>query len=336
MAEKSSNKIFVIAKKEFRDVFSSKIIWALSVMFLLFMIVGITNGVDEFKEADLSYQASIESVQNEEGIYQDFEEPKIGKIFKHTVEYFAMFGAMLALVLGFNSISEERKNGTLKLLLSYPVYRDNVINGKFIARILALMVLIITTLLVAFAWITFSGISFAFADIGIVLIFLGFALVYLTGFLGIGILVTLAFDDANNALLSIIIIIFLSTSLISGLATVIGKAAVEMPEDVYYARGAKIKLDASQWDTVKEQFIKRVTLTNTIKSISPTYNFQKLGTQMLDPSEVGKLMNRLQRQTSSNYGNVLKNNLFSIMYLFVISIGSFIASYIVFLRKDVR
>jgi len=47
--------------------------------------------------------------------------------------FISFFGPLIGIVLGFDAINSERSRGTLSLLLSQPIYRDAVINGKFLA-----------------------------------------------------------------------------------------------------------------------------------------------------------------------------------------------------------
>jgi ABC-type transport system involved in multi-copper enzyme maturation permease subunit len=49
------------------------------------------------------------------------------------VQFVAFFGPLIGLVLAFDSINRERADGTLIKLISQPIYRDAVINGKFLA-----------------------------------------------------------------------------------------------------------------------------------------------------------------------------------------------------------
>jgi len=44
--------------------------------------------------------------------------------------------------LGFDAINGERSSGTLNRILSQPVYRDSVINGKFLAGIITMAIMI--------------------------------------------------------------------------------------------------------------------------------------------------------------------------------------------------
>jgi ABC-2 type transport system permease protein len=54
---------------------------------------------------------------------------------------------IIGIALGFDAINSERQGGTLSRLLSQPVYRDSVINGKFLAGLITLTLMVLTTML---------------------------------------------------------------------------------------------------------------------------------------------------------------------------------------------
>ena len=49
------------------------------------------------------------------------------------LSFIALLGPFVGLTLGFDAINSERSAGTLNRLVSQPIYRDCVINGKFLA-----------------------------------------------------------------------------------------------------------------------------------------------------------------------------------------------------------
>jgi ABC-2 type transport system permease protein len=51
-------------------------------------------------------------------------------------------GPLLGIALGFDSINGERSEGTLSRLVSQPIHRDDVINGKFVARLAVIAVIL--------------------------------------------------------------------------------------------------------------------------------------------------------------------------------------------------
>jgi ABC-2 type transport system permease protein len=75
-------------------------------------------------------------------------------------EFIAIVGPLLGLSFAFDAVNGERTNGTLPRLLSQPIYRDDVINGKFAAG-LAVIGLVLTCIVVVIA-------SFGIIRLGIV------------------------------------------------------------------------------------------------------------------------------------------------------------------------
>jgi ABC-2 type transport system permease protein len=49
------------------------------------------------------------------------------------VSWIGLLGPLLGIAFGFDAISSERAEGTLPRLVSQPIHRDDVINGKFVA-----------------------------------------------------------------------------------------------------------------------------------------------------------------------------------------------------------
>jgi ABC-2 type transport system permease protein len=56
-----------------------------------------------------------------------------GSLFS-LVQFVAFFGPLIGLLLGFDSVNRERSSGTLSTLVSQPIYRDSIINGKISRR----------------------------------------------------------------------------------------------------------------------------------------------------------------------------------------------------------
>ena len=50
--------------------------------------------------------------------------------FFSLVEFIAFFGPLIGIITGFDAINRERTNRTLAKLVSQPIFRDAVINGK--------------------------------------------------------------------------------------------------------------------------------------------------------------------------------------------------------------
>jgi ABC-type Na+ efflux pump permease subunit len=66
------------------------------------------------------------------------EKPSILFIFQRMRWQMPLLGAILAIAMGFDLITREKESHSLKSLLSHPVFRDEIINGKALGGILVL------------------------------------------------------------------------------------------------------------------------------------------------------------------------------------------------------
>lgn len=128
-----------VYRKELSDNFSS---FRFVILFALIAMVSFI----------ISYMAGVSLRENLEGVAK----PKFvflmlfntkGALFS-LVEFVAVFGPLIGLVLGFDAINGERAHGTLVKLVSQPIYRDAVINGKFLAGATTIAILVVSVVLV--------------------------------------------------------------------------------------------------------------------------------------------------------------------------------------------
>lgn len=133
------------------------------------------------------------------------------------------------IVLGLDAINSERNNGTLSRLVSQPIYRDNIINAKFLAGIITIAVVLFTTvLLVTGMGIWKLGLPPTGEEIVRLFFFVIIGIVYGGFWLGLAILFSTLFKQvAVSAILPIAIWIFFAffypliyTSIMNQAATV--------------------------------------------------------------------------------------------------------------------
>lgn len=118
----------VVAKKDFRDAVRSRAFLGLSAIFLL-LVVGIAvlyGSLDEIGEADPD---------------------ALGLIF-FVASSIGLFVSVAAIVVCYRAIAGERDSGSVKLLLSLPHTRLDVLLGKLVGRTAVLAVPVVVALLV--------------------------------------------------------------------------------------------------------------------------------------------------------------------------------------------
>lgn len=112
---------------------------------------------------------------------------------------------LLGIAFGFDAINGERSQGTLARLLSHPIYRDDLVNGKFAAGLAAIGFAVVgITLLVAGLGIVRLGIVPTPGEVGRLLAWMAVTIVYIGLWLAIATLASvLVSRAATSALIAI-------------------------------------------------------------------------------------------------------------------------------------
>ncbi|MCU4926049.1 ABC transporter permease [Halobacteria archaeon AArc-dxtr1] len=110
------DSVRAIAKKDFQDAIRSWTFWGLSIFFFM-LLAGITGlisyfGADDLVQADATTEALVLLVS---------------QITRLVIP-------LIALILGWKAIAGERESGSIKVLLSLPHSRKDVILGKLVGR----------------------------------------------------------------------------------------------------------------------------------------------------------------------------------------------------------
>lgn len=145
------------------------------------------------------------------------------------VSFIALLGPFVGLALGFDAINSEQNSGTLNRLLSQPIYRDSVINGKFLAgsAIIFIMVFVMGGMVSAIGLLAI-GIPPSLEEVGRIIVFLAFTSVYICFWLGLSILFSVLCRHAATSALAIIACWLFFTIFLSLLAGIIAAALFPM------------------------------------------------------------------------------------------------------------
>jgi ABC-type transport system involved in multi-copper enzyme maturation permease subunit len=138
--------------------------------------------------------------------------------------------SLVALLFGFDQISREKENGVLRLMLSNPVSRAQVLAGKWLGNFLSLAAPFTLVTLLGFALMNLdSGIPFGAAGIGRFLMLIMIALLYIALFLGLGILVSALTRKSASTLIVLLLVWAVIVFVMPNLGTLIARQMVEVP-----------------------------------------------------------------------------------------------------------
>ena len=123
------------------------------------------------------------------------------------VSFMALIGPFVGLMLGFDAVNAERSNGTLNRLLAQPIYRDNVIIGKFLAGT-ALVAILVTasSVLTGAAGFLITGMLPSGEELARVVVYILYSIIYICFWLALAIMFSVfCRHSATSALSSIAI-----------------------------------------------------------------------------------------------------------------------------------
>ena len=124
-------------------------------------------------------------------------------IFFSLANFLVYFGPWVGIILGFDAISGEYANGTLSRVLSQPIYRDSLINGKFLAGITTVAIFWFAILLIVIGLgITLLGFPPNGEELWRMLIFTVLGILYVGFWLALALLFSLLFQRTVTAALA--------------------------------------------------------------------------------------------------------------------------------------
>jgi ABC-2 type transport system permease protein len=231
------------------------------------------------------------------------------------------------IVLGFDAINSERTGGTMSRLLAQPVYRDGVINGKFLAGLITMSLMIGTALLlVAGFGLRIIGVPPTAEEIIRLFIYFVITIVYGAFWMAMAMLFSVLFRRAAGSLLvPVVLFIFLFFFwMFLGLGPAIANSVAPVDTN-------------SQIDVQ----IKNLELQETILRISPSYLYQEAYAFILNPVVMG--MGFITMEQASyivpnplGFGQALLAVWPHIVVLISLSVVFFAISYIVFMKQEIR
>ena len=124
--------------------------------------------------------------------------------------FIAYFGPLISLILVFDAINRETSQGPMGLLVSQPIHRDSIINGKFSATsaTVAILLMGVFGIITGFTVMTLGTLPTMEEALRIT-VFYFVSVIYLSFWIGMGLLYSIVFErEGTSALASIATWIF--------------------------------------------------------------------------------------------------------------------------------
>ena len=238
--------MITVFQKELADHFTS---WRFIILFALVFLAGVfTIYVDSQNiRGEVAGPAQFIFLR----LYTTSDETLPG--FLQLLYLFAVFFVpIIGIALGFDAINEEKNNGTMGRLLSQPIFRDAVINGKFLAGVATIAIMLVSILLlVAGVGISMIGVPPSSEEVIRLMAFLVSSIIYGAFWLGLAILFSVFFRRvATSALASIAVwlfFFFFMSMLVEVLANVVAPVGETVASQV---RNIEFQITATRFSPI--------------------------------------------------------------------------------------
>ncbi len=316
--------MFTLFRKELEDHFSS-------VRFLLISALIVMVGVIIASMVGMGIQEESKGMAKPTLLFL-WLFTSTGKLFSF-VQFIGFFGPLIGIFLGFDSINRERVSRTLSKLASQPIYRDSIINAKYLAGVTTIAVVLVgIVLIISGLGIRLIGVVPGSEEVLRLAIYLITSILYISFWLGISILFSVVFrSTATSALASLAVWIFFSFF--------VGLGAGFMADAV-----APISQSGSNVDP--NVLIKHEEVQRTVSFLSPMNLYNEATTTVLDPTRKTTrgvvFVGPLERLSLSRFQTplpVLQSLIIVAPYLISIIAITFVCfgvCYLVFMRQEIR
>ncbi len=226
----------IVAKKEFSDHLTSQKFLVILALLLMFALLGMHQGVDQYNRYLEEYNQNLEVYNQQLQTVGDPtrmmpERPSILIIFRQLESSLMVFGGVLAIATGADLVSKEKESRSLKSLLSHPVYRDEVINGKAFGGMAALGVALAVALTLIFAVLLVFSIVPTMDEAVTVLIFGLASFLFLLAFFALALALSVVVKESGHAVVYGLALFFVLAYLLPMFGmTLAGAFAGDMPE----------------------------------------------------------------------------------------------------------
>jgi len=311
----------VIIRKELSDHFSS---YRFLILFALITMVSLIT----VYMVGLNIRNELEGIAKPRFVFlMLFTSP--GALFS-LVQFVAFFGPLVGLMLGFDAVNRERNQGTLSKLLSQPIHRDVVINGKFLAGVILITVMMASILLfIAGLGLLVVGIVPGSEEVSRMMIYLLVSIIYIAFWLGVAMLFSILFrSTATSALAALAVWIFFSFFITLG-ASVLANALAD--------RG-----DAE----TTESLIKKAGIVKAVTLLSPMELYTDATATVIDPRRKSArsviALGPMEQISMSRFSGplALGQSILVVaphlIFLVALTLICFAVSYTVFMKQEIR
>lgn len=312
-----SRALWTIVHKELGDHFTS------FRFYIMFLLIGITC-VAAVYTAAMTIRGTVAALPELDFVFLWLFTTSGNELPPFT-SFIGFLAPLLGIALGFDAINHEQNRGTLSFVLAQPVHRDALINGKFLAALLTISLLLAALyLLIGGLGLVLIGVPPLTEEVLRIFFYLLLTMVYVAFWLSVAVLCSILFrQPATSALACIGLWLFFNIfyPLLAGLLT---NALVPLAAD------------ATTLEQLRHQQLQTVLLR-----FSPTTLYFEASGMLLAPYQrvLGPVLR--EQLEGAIHGALPFGQSLALIWphfvgLFALTLAVFAVSYVIFMRREIR
>jgi ABC-2 type transport system permease protein len=321
--------LFTMAKKEFLDIIGEKKFLLIFATLLIVVLVSTFQGGLSYSSSQSTSVTVITGNSTRpggggQGNFAFGSAQSLSNSLSSMITNFSLVGGVLAIAISFDTINNERQKGSLKTLLSYPIYRDTIVYGKYLGGLIAVTLVATITFLAGIGvFVSVTGLAMTMDTVIRLLIFFGVSLVYMAIFLAVGLLLSIVLPLPSTSLLASMIVWLSSIQLIPNIGYAIGQ--ILYPVRFSLTNGRPSFATQTGFTTIRA----------IISGLSPSTAYENIVNSILTTNEL-QFTSGSPTMISVNVTQAIATSLPSLLYFVGLLIAIFAAAYVIFTRQEIR
>lgn len=317
------NKHFIIAKKEFQDIFRNR---TFSIMLGLLFALTVTS----ILVSTLIFRSQVTQYENSLAVLQSLGKvpveaaPKLFplNLLRGVVDYLEIIGAIIGILLGYLSIAKEKSTKTFKLLLSRPITKKDILVGKIFGNLLfvSLMTLFVAAVILS-SFYVIGGITLTAIELLKILLFVIISIVYIMVFFTLSFFLSVQQKNLSNALIICFVVWLVFVLVLPQIGDTMDPDN-QVPGGFFKSMG----FDKPQEKAVMAKFNSYEKTRDFIEQLSITKHYERAGFALFGIKPIYNEM---------TLSEILVDQLFNVISLFgLLILGIFSDTYIMYKDKQ--
>lgn len=316
MKRLAGSALGVLYRKELIDHIRSK-------RFVIILFLVAVTGIASIYSAGYGIHSAVKGDESDFVFLRLFTSS--GGSLPSFVSFMSFLGPLVGLSLGFDAMNAERARGTLSRLLAQPIHRDTVINGKFLAGVSVIALMIISLgFAVGGLGIIMIGIPPTFEELTRILVYLIYTILYMSLWFAISLMFSLLFRQAATSALGGIALWLFLTIFIGILAGLVA--------DGLFPINDRATVDTILHNQQTRLYISRISPSQLYDEVTVT--ILNPGVRTVSPILMDQLHGAIPGVMSLGQSILLVWP--HLVALIAITMACFVISYIHFMRQEIR